>query len=120
MNIRVTSNDIEDGQRHDPERCPVARALSRAGVLHFGVMLASIVVADGHGHVTSLPLPRQVTDWILDFDNRRSVQPMSFDLSIPLTATVNGPAPVPEGAFPASHDFDGFVRAEQVLEEACL
>src|SRR5947209_3364746 len=120
MNIRVTSNDIENGQRHDPERCPVARALSRAGVLHFGVMLATIVVADGHGHVTSLPLPSQVTDWILDFDNNRLVRPMSFELSIPLAAVANGPAPVPDGALPTCFDFNGFVRGKyKVSEAAC-
>jgi hypothetical protein len=86
MKIIVTNEDIEHGTRHDPERCPVARALSRVGVLHFGVMLASVVVADGQGHVTGLPLPGEVTDWILDFDGGRPVAPITFHLAVPSAA----------------------------------
>jgi hypothetical protein len=87
MQITVTREDIEGGQRHDPERCPVAKALNRAGILHFGVMLASVVVADGRGHVAGLPLPARVTDWILDFDANRAVAPISFELMVPSSAS---------------------------------
>ena len=87
MKITVTKAEIESGHRHDPERCPVAQALNRAGILHFGVMLASVVVADGNGHVAGLALPAKVTDWILDFDSSRPVGPISFELTVPWSAS---------------------------------
>src|SRR4051794_37361841 len=83
MKITITKEDIDIGHKHDPERCAVARALTRAGVSHFGVMLTSVVVADGYGHVTGLPLPTAVTDWILNFDGNKPVAPISFDLTTP-------------------------------------
>ncbi len=90
MKITVTKQDIENGRRCDPDCCPVGRALSRAGVLHLGVVGAAVMVADGPGHAVSLPLPGAVESWILDFDGSRPVEPMSFELALPAQRK-NGP-----------------------------
>ena len=83
MNITVTKNDIEQGQRRDPEQCAVARALVRAGLNHFGVMGPSVMVGDRWGGLTSVRIPREVSDWIFNFDAGNAVSPISFDLGLP-------------------------------------
>src|SRR4051812_25193687 len=77
MKIIVTRKDIQNGHKHDPDRCPVARALQRAGVQHFGVLASDVMLADGWNPTALLPLPFRVTDWILDFDAGRPVKPIS-------------------------------------------
>ena len=83
MTISVTREDIEQGRRCDPDCCPVGRALSRAGVVHFGVVGPTVMVADDAEHATGLPLPTAVKDWILDFDGAQPVEPITFDLTLP-------------------------------------
>ena len=82
MVITVTRQDIEAGRRCDPDCCPVARAISRAGIDHFGVVGASVMVVDGRQRAASLPLPSEVKNWILDFDGSRPVEPISFELCL--------------------------------------
>ena len=83
MNITVTKNDIEQGQRRDPEQCAIALALVRAGLQHFGVMGPSVMVADRWGRLTSLRIPEAVSDWIFNFDAGNEVSPISFELELP-------------------------------------
>jgi len=83
MNITVTKEDIEYGQRRDPENCAIARALVRAGLDHFGVMGPSVMVADGWGRLTSLRLPEEVSDWIFNFDAGNPVEPLHFKINLP-------------------------------------
>ncbi len=81
--IAVTEDDIQNGRRCDPNACPVGRALSRAGVLHSGVLGPTVVVVDGQARPTVLPLPQSVSEWILEFDGCRQVQAFSFELALP-------------------------------------
>ncbi len=83
MNITVTLEDIEHGQRRDPEPCAIARALMRAGLDHFGVMGPSVMVADTWGRLTSLRLPEAVSDWIFNFDAGNPVRPIVFEIALP-------------------------------------
>ncbi len=83
MRITVTQEDIENGRRCDPDCCPIGRALSRAGVVHYGVVGEAVMVLDEQQHATDLPLPGEIREWILDFDGRRPVEPISFELPIP-------------------------------------
>ncbi len=83
MNITVTKEDIEQGQRRDPEQCAIALALLRAGLEHFGVMGPSVMVADSWGRLTSLKLPEVVSDWIFNFDAGNTVAPFSFEVALP-------------------------------------
>ncbi len=86
MTITVTREDIDNGQRRDPEDCPVARALRRAGVSHSGVMGAAITFTDHQQHTTLLLLPGQVQEWIAMFDQGATVGPFEFELALPPTA----------------------------------
>ena len=83
MNITVTKDDIEQGQRRDPEQCAIARALLRAGLDHLGVMGPSVMVSDSWGRLTSVKLPEAVSDWIFNFDAGNTVSPFSFEVQIP-------------------------------------
>ena len=83
MTITVTTHDIEEGHKFDPDNCAVARALKRAGIAHLGVMGPSVMVADSWGRVTALPLPQQARHWILEYDAGKQVPPLSFDLAPP-------------------------------------
>jgi len=82
MKISVTRADIEGARRRDPNDCAVARALRRAGIVHFGVMGMLVAVEMGRQQ-TSLFLPGQVQEWILDFDWGLPVQPFEFELTFP-------------------------------------
>ncbi len=83
MTIRITREDIENGRRCDPDCCPVGRALSRSGVGHLGVVGSGVMMMDERHYTEVVPLPVAVTDWILAFDGKRPVEPISFELVIP-------------------------------------
>src|SRR5262249_31122309 len=83
MRITVTQEDIEQGRRNEPNACAVARAFLRAGVDHFGLLGARVMVANRVGHLVSLLLPRPVRNWIQDFDAGRLVVPITFDIGMP-------------------------------------
>jgi hypothetical protein len=80
MKITVTQEDIQAGQRRDPEQCAVALALFRAGLDHCGVMGPSVTVSDAFGRLICLPLPVAVSDWIFDFDAGKAVGPITFEM----------------------------------------
>jgi len=83
MKITVTQEDIEQGQRCEPNTCAIARAFLRAGVKHLGVMGRTVMVANPPGHLVSLLLPRAVRNWIVDFDAGKFVVPFAFDIGMP-------------------------------------
>ncbi|HWI56617.1 MAG TPA: hypothetical protein VNZ22_05290, partial [Bacillota bacterium] len=60
MKITVTTEDIQQSSRCDPDGCPIGRALSRAGVEHYGVVGSSVLVVDDQNEAQSLSLPPQV------------------------------------------------------------
>ncbi len=80
MRIDVTAEDIQSGQRCDINCCPVGRALRRAGVPHEAVMGGALLVEAPGGRLDFRLLPREVGNWLLEFDRGRPVQPMSFEL----------------------------------------
>jgi len=92
MKIIVSRDDIQRGQRRDPEDCPVARALRRAGIAHSGVMGAAITFTDEQQHTTLLLLPGEVQEWIARFDQGGEAEPFEFELVLP------GSAPQPRKA----------------------
>ena len=83
MTIRITREDIENGRRCDPDCCPVGRALTRCGIEHFGVVGTGVMLMDERHYTELVPLPIAVKDWILAFDGKRPVEPISFELVIP-------------------------------------
>src|SRR5690349_21737653 len=82
MNIRITEEDIKLGRRRDPQDCPVARALRRAGVDHMGVggMAVMMVLACKN---TFVLLPASAQEWITDFDWGGHVGPFEFEFHLP-------------------------------------
>lgn len=90
MKITVTNKDIEEGRRRDPSECPVARALRRAGISHFGVTGMLVIIQEGRKHIP-LVLPAAVQDWILDFDWGSAMAPIEFELSWPQEGELQAP-----------------------------
>lgn len=77
--VKVTQQDIDRGLRNECGDCPVALAARRK----FGGLTSSDVMVD----YTTLwvrdrlwGLPNAVSRWITDFDLKRPVQPMEFEL----------------------------------------
>jgi hypothetical protein len=83
MTIRITREDIENGRRCDPDCCPVGSALSRSGVEHLGVVGTGVMMMDERHYTEVVPLPGVVKDWILAYDGKRPVEPISFELVVP-------------------------------------
>ncbi len=84
MRIDVTSEDIQQGQRQNPKGCPVGRALSRAGIPTCGVTGPAVILKDDRNIATALLLPEVVQNWISDFDQGRSVEPIAFNVGRPV------------------------------------
>lgn len=79
MRIIVTKEDIEKGRARDAQNCPVALALRRAGVVHFGVSGILVWVASGNQAVV---LPGHVQEWILNYDYGLQMEPFEFELHV--------------------------------------
>jgi hypothetical protein len=80
MKISITHGDIASGCRFNPDLCPVAQALCRAGIDHFGVFGVAFLSAEDPHAPCLLPLPFAVAQWIARFDAGHTVGPMSFEL----------------------------------------
>lgn len=80
MNILVTSDDIYDGKKRDPCRCPVARALCR----HYQYAIVNTeFLSFGNsikGRHWQVPTPLIVEDFIFKFDCGLLPKPFMFDL----------------------------------------
>ncbi len=83
MTITITRADIENGYRCDPDCCPIGRALSRAGVVHYDVADEGVVVNSGQRATKRLAWPEPVRDWIVAYDSRQPVEPITFEISLP-------------------------------------
>lgn len=79
MRIIVTREDIENGRPRDAQNCPVAMALRRAGVGHFGVSGILVWVASGN---QAIVLPGPAQEWILNYDYGCQMAPFEFELSL--------------------------------------
>lgn len=76
--IRVTQEDIDNGERGNCELCPIAHAMSRELGCAVDVSGPCAVVYI-HGPV-EIPLPQEARNFILDFDNVEPVQPFEFQI----------------------------------------
>lgn len=72
MKVTVTSEDIVNGARRLSDKCPVARALTRA----FGAPVS--VGYATYGGVVSGILPDEAMAFIKAFDNLLPVKPFEF------------------------------------------
>ncbi len=78
MQIRVTKNDIKNGERSHASACPVARAIRRvSGQREIGVDGANISVG-----TQDFVAPSVVSTFIqrFDLDGRRGLKPFTFEL----------------------------------------
>jgi len=66
----------------DPYGCPVARALRRVGVAHFGVTGMAVMAGEDRQR-TMVILPSIAQDWIKAFDYGMPVAPFEFELLLP-------------------------------------
>ncbi len=84
MKIIVTTDDITGGRRGDPLRCPVGLAVSRAGFSQCYLTRSAVIIRNRGRAATALLLPEAVQHWILAYEERRPVEPITFDLGHPL------------------------------------
>jgi hypothetical protein len=80
MRIRVTKNDIKNGNRCDCSACPVALALTRqlkrkaeVGISRWGYP---------HAAYRRYELPEHIRTFIHRFDNQKPVKPTSFTIQV--------------------------------------
>ena len=77
VHVDVTADDIANGARLDCFACPIALAMKRATDAFLAIG-ANYVEFASH----SVRLPREVSDFVFDFDGGYEVQPFSFDLEL--------------------------------------
>lgn len=94
MKLTITQEDIDNGEVGDPCWCPIANAIARAcniedkarrdcievnsdGIWINGTTIYSSRILYPH----KVPMPRQLKDFINNFDNEEEVEP--FEIEIP-------------------------------------
>ncbi len=80
MKICVTKKDIANGTPTEPDCCPIALALIRAGFNDVSVDTDNVRLFVGK---PSLKLPQKAIDFIEQFDNGEEVDPFTFELKLP-------------------------------------
>ena len=84
IKIKVMRKHIEEGDRMEPESCPIALACreqvraARIGKWEVG----SSQVKDCHGEIV-FRLTQPCQDFVYDFDHSRDVKPLSFTITLP-------------------------------------
>ena len=85
MKIRVTREDIDNGEAGDCDRCPVALALLRhtnADEVTVGNCGVDIFHDSGLVVDYGVDLPEVARDFIKKFDTGRDVEPFEFEVDI--------------------------------------
>ena len=81
INLNVTANDIAKGKKHECDKCPIARALSR----HFAVVSVSqsrIYCWDKDNKLYETLTPFELKTFINNFDDDKTVEPFKFELVV--------------------------------------
>jgi hypothetical protein len=86
--IKVTEKDIQLGAPDSPEQCPIARAVRCAcpqfQFVYVGEDFLGVRQTPGDLQTCQqIDLPEIARRFIRDFDERKPVQPISFELSLP-------------------------------------
>jgi hypothetical protein len=82
MKIKVTQEDIDNGQRKSCSCCPVALAMKR--VLDIDVKVGdNKFVLTSSDEFTILELPKEARIFIDAFDNDELVEPFEFEINLP-------------------------------------
>lgn len=85
MKVSVTQDDIDHGERHCCERCPVARAIRRViGDMPVVEVERDNVTIGPLGGWTYATLPTRATKFIDRFDVGLKVAPFTFELKYEL------------------------------------
>ena len=84
--IAITKKDIRNGERNDPQCCPVALAAVRSlpERLSRKASWNPIEVTRGclwFGY-RNFFLPQEAKDFVARFDNKRKVEPFSFEINV--------------------------------------
>jgi hypothetical protein len=86
VEVSVTQGDIDTGERCSPQRCPVAKAASRATGLNASVGIRSADLFKQGEEPIEAGLPPEAVKFIKDFDSHIPVSPFTFPLDIPQEA----------------------------------
>ena len=78
LTIRVTQEDIDDGERRNGEQCPIALAMSRA----LGDDYVSVGDEYVTGSVYDWELSRTARQWVRRYDDGLRVAPATFRVSV--------------------------------------
>ena len=76
MKIKVTQDDIDNGERHRCYRCPIAHAMCRTLGASIAVTQEKYYREEDDGKY----LPTEAQRFILDFDAGRPVAPFEFEV----------------------------------------
>lgn len=85
VKIQVTQEDINNGIKFKCESCPVALAIKRLLKPNVKVLVGDIIsfMTNDSSEWKDVVTPERVWDFLVQFDNKRPVQPFSFELDIP-------------------------------------
>jgi hypothetical protein len=76
--VEVRSDHIREGERNDPERCPVSYAIWDATGIHFDIEQV-VARLPGQG---SWALPVEARRFVVAFDSGERVEPIRFEFDL--------------------------------------
>lgn len=82
INVKISQEDIENGQRGDSGNCAIALALSKRGYRNVEVDVDSIDLCYQDKPYTTYALPYEMNSFIKDFDEGRIVTPTKFEFEV--------------------------------------
>lgn len=79
MNISVTAEHIQNGERMTSTKCPIALAVKTATSSH-AIVSPNHVTCYRYASCTQHPLPQAAIRFVFRFDGSKSVEPFEFEL----------------------------------------
>lgn len=80
VHIVVTEQDVRKGRKLCPERCPIARAITRATGMHCKVGVTRAHLYTKTGEVVRADIPGAIQGAIVRFDRTGYMELLEFDL----------------------------------------
>jgi hypothetical protein len=93
MYIRVTASDIRNGKPWIPSMDPISLALRREFGVTYATACYSYLRIEDDWITVAFDVPKEVREWMKDYDSGKRMQTIGFDLNAPTQGGVkNGPS----------------------------
>jgi len=80
MKVRITQDDIDNGEQKDVNECPIALALKRRNYKNVQVANTVLLIENNEEEMTGCSLPENAIEFIKLFDKGKPVKPLTIEI----------------------------------------